>query len=181
MSGKAGRNNYPSTYPEECFQAWYAAGHPNITKGNYEKIIPFHNGGRPAHQTIRSWANVYQWREKAEELDKKALIIVEQDLIDQKVAVLKKQFEEAQKLKARALGFLTDSEMGFDSSASAVQAYFKAAEQERNSIGLAEALAELSKLTKQQLNKKLEDLLSRVNVEDGEVIEESKEKTDETN
>jgi hypothetical protein len=170
MSGKAGRTEYPDGYKNECFTAWYAAGHPSLTVDNIEKIIPKHNGHRPTDITIREWAHDFQWREQANEMDKKALAIVQEDLIAKKVEVLRQQFEDAQKLKKVALDFLVTPK-GFDSSASAVQAYFKAAEQERNSIGLAEALAELSKLTKQQLNKRLEDLLSRVNAEDAEIVE----------
>ena len=82
--------------------------------------------------------------------------------------------EEAQEIKQLAMSAIRKD---FDPSASAVQAYFKAAEQERTSIGLAEYLLKVHNMKNDELNKTILELTSRLDADvvEGEVKEEKSE------
>lgn len=159
---------YSKEYRDRIFVAWYSAGRPKRPKQIME-LIPLDEHGRKPHFTILNrFINMDRWHERADELDAKANAIVESNLIENKVRILKKQAEDSIMLASKAHEHLLVN--GFDSSASAVQAYFKATEEQRTVIGLSEILSKLGKMTDDDLMTEIQRRIARAS-ESGQIID----------
>lgn len=157
---------YPDDYPEKCFQFWYAAGKPSLNRKLCQQL-PKVDGRTPNIRTIMDWARNYNWKGRAEDLDVKALQLSDQNLLSRKVKMLDEIAKDAEKIQKKALDYLMTE--GFDSAASAVQAAFKSFETRMSTAGLSEAILNMSKLSKDELLRKIRDMAER---EEGvEVIE----------
>jgi hypothetical protein len=96
---------------------------------------------------------------KADELDAKAFGIVENDLVNSKVLMLKEQAARARKMQDKADAYL--DEHGFDSASSAVQGLIRGAELEQKTRGLSAKLLELGDLDNDALASRTQKLLQR--------------------
>ena len=118
-------------------------------------------GGKPGVAAIKHAHELYTWEARADDLDAKAIQKVESDLVELRATMFRRQaqeaFEIAQKAKTKILAD------GFDSSASAVSAYFKAAELERISKGAAELILRINKMTPEELIERASKLIKRKN------------------
>lgn len=154
--------HYTPLYQEMCFQAWYASGRPN----NYDAILkslPKDEHGRiPDRHTVSSWRDELGWDVRADDLDAKANAIVENDLINSRVLMLKEQAARGRELQVMGLNHLR--EMGFDSSSSAVQAVIRGADLEKSAKGISDTLVQMLKMDDNQLTGEVQKLLERASI-----------------
>lgn len=175
---------YSDDYKEKCFQAWYASGRPTSLARTLDIIPEDEFGRKPVRSLIDAWQKDMMWGARADDLDSKAIAIAEDALIMQKADMLKRQAENAGKLAAKAFDELISE--GFDSSSAAVNAYFRATEEERMTRGISDMIVKMSKMNDPQLADTIIEMLRRANENDQiidsapvDVDTESKEKTDE--
>ena len=174
-SKKLTTEQFDDGYKEICFRTWYAAGRPPNTRA-VELLPPDEFGRKPAVATFDKWRTGLLWDFRADDLDTRAIAIADEDLVLQKVEMLKRHADEARRISDSALTMLLKD--GFDSSASAVNAYFRATEQEQKARGISELISKMSKMTNEELQEKIRDMLRRGNENDQivEVVDtESKE------
>lgn len=153
---------YTPHYQEQCFQAWYLSGRPSSNRKIQESLPKDEYGRTPSLMVIASWRDELGWDVRADELDAKANAVVEDDLINSRVLMLKEQASRARELQTLGLNHLRDS--GFDSSSSAVAAVIKGADLERVSKGLSESLSKMLQMDDAQLTSEVQKLLDRASV-----------------
>lgn len=160
--------DYTEEYKEICFQAWYTAGRPSSTH-RIRDIIPEDVFGRkPVVSMIDAWRKEKMWDFRADELDVKAIAIVDNDLVMQKVEMLRRHAERARTLSEKAMDFLIED--GFDSSASAVNAYFRGTEEERLTRGIGDMIVKMSKMSDADLKDEIIKRLQRA-AENDQIID----------
>ena len=175
---------YTPLYKEKCFEVWYTAGRPN----GYVKVIDLlpedEYGRKPSKNIFASWRDELGWDLRADDLDARASLITDDELVNNRVLMLKEQAARAKELQIMGLNFLREHD--FDSSSSAVSAVIKGAELERVSKGLGEQLTKLLKMSDEELVGNVQKLLERASLADAPVIsmeeipEEEKEEEDDT-
>lgn len=141
-------------------------------------IIPADEQGRTAnfHQ-ITHWFDDYQWIQWKDTMDAELSVQIEKRLMTERMKLVKEQLEQSGKIRRKA--FAEIEEKGFDSSASAVQAFFKAADSERGLMQIDKMIAELAEKDTVDIQKEFRELAERAGLTiDGEVKEEKGE-TDE--
>lgn len=161
---------YSEAYKEACFQAWYLAGRPRSLSKIIELMPSDDKGRRPGTQVVRSWRSEMGWDVRADELDAKATLIANDNLVATRVQMLKEQASKAKELQEMGLEHLR--EYGFDSASSAVSAVIKGAELERVSKGITEQIMALLQMNDKRLTETTMGLLERLNVPaTGEIID----------
>jgi len=159
---------YTSHYKETCFIAWYSAGRPDKIPQIQEIIPEDENGRKPSIPTVAMWRDEMGWDWRADELDAKANSIVDDELINHRVLMLKEQAAIGKELQLKGIEHIR--EQGFDTSSSALGAVVKGAELERTSRGISERLVKISKLSNDRLLESIGKLLDEAN-ESGEIID----------
>lgn len=154
--------HYTPRYQEICFNAWYTAGRPQT----FDKMIAVmpedENGNKPGRATLINWRDHNGWDVRADELDARAAAIVDDELVNARVLMLKEQAAKARDLQKMGIEHLREN--GFDSASAAVSAIIKGAELERTSKGLSERIASLSKMDDEKLIGEANRLLTRLNI-----------------
>ena len=167
---------YSSDFIEKCFITWYSMEERPADYNAIAKILPpDESGRRPARATVQKWYIEYGWGQRADELDSKALAIVENSLITKKAALLQKQAEDAFLLAGKSHAFLMSGT--FDSSAAAVNAYFRATEEVRNVVGLSDLLKRLGQMSDEDIQEEIKRRLLRAS-EAGQIIDADEELVD---
>lgn len=178
---------YSDEYKELCKQAWYSAGRPTnaIAWMDATPEEEAHHR-KPGIEILRKWKRERMWDFWGDELDSKAMTIVEDNLVAKKAEMLQRQADMAWKLQDMGLDYLKDE--GFDSSASAVQAIIRGAELERTSRGFGEMMLKMAQMGNEELKEEFIKLVNRasennqLDVIDSEEIPEKKEdKTEQIN
>ena len=163
-------HNVPYTihYKENCFIAWYASGRPDKIP-QIQKIIPEDELERkPGIGVLASWRDEMGWDWRADELDAKADSVVENELVNMRVVMLKEQASRGKELQTKGMEYLRDS--GFDTSSSAVSAIFKGADLERTSRGISDRIVKLLQLDDDKLLGRVQKLLDEAS-DSGEIID----------
>ena len=164
-------NIYSQDYIKKCFDAWYLGGRPNAPS-DIKALIPFtETGKKPSTAALNRWRIGGTWDAWADELDAQAYQKDDQLLINQKARMLREHQEQAQKVSTKALEFLMSE--GFDSAASAVQAFFKGLEEQRKTAGFSDLLEKLEKMTNNDVEKEIIALLNRASENDQVIDVES--------
>lgn len=175
--------SFSEGYIEECFIAFYTAGRPK--SGNrIRDILPVDDRGRkPSKEMILKWKSGYNWDIRADELDVQAYERTNEFLIEKRTEMLKRQATDAFNLQKKALDqLLGDGEEnigGFDSSAAAVNAYFRSVELEQQTTGISDMILRMSKLTPDQLKKELTAMVRRA-ADSGQIIDVPAEELENT-
>ena len=166
--GRAGI--YDQNYIRQCFDAWYLSGRPQTPK-DIKSIIPVYEptGKKPSPSEIRRWVVEGAWDIWADELDARAMILLDDGLVNKKAEMLKRHQKDAETIALKALNHLKGSD-GFDSSAAAVNAYFKATEEQRKTAGFSDLLERLDKMTNNDVEKEIISKLNRIK-ENDQIIE----------
>lgn len=159
---------YTEEYKEICFQTWYSAGRPSSTHRIREIIPEDVYRRKPVVSMIDAWRKDKMWDFRADELDAKALAIVDNDLVMQKVEMLRRHAERARTISEKAMDSLIVD--GFDSSASAVNAYFRGTEEERLTRGIGDMIVKMSKMSDADLKDEIIKRLQRAS-ENNQIIE----------
>src|SRR3972149_7397766 len=159
---------YTEHYKTQCKCAWYAGGRPDKTS-QIVQLIPSDEYGRtPEPNTILTWRDEYLWDAWADEMDAKAEQVVESELVNQRIIMLKKQASLGAEIQLKGLNHLR--EHSFDTSASAVSAIKLGIDVERTSRGISDRLIKLTKLSDEELTEETQKLLDRA-LESGEIID----------
>lgn len=164
MSNKL--REYTEEYEERCFNAFAIHDIP-CAPSEILKVIPSDDIGRkPSRRQIQVWIKEYSWVERKDDITSKALDKVREDLIVDKAKIFKNQFEGAVAISQMALEALVQN--GFDSSASASSAYFKATEEIRNLVGvndIYEAVVKAREMPSDELIKEIKAMQKRLDLE----------------
>lgn len=145
-------------YKRKCFDVWYLNGRPNLA-ARIKEIIPEEDGRKPSSSQINQWLNSGAWDMLADELDAQADEKANLALVDMKVAMLRRHQEQAAKIQIKALDYLMAE--GFDTSASAVQALFRGAEEERKTAGFSDLLEKLESMNNNQVRDQIIAMVQR--------------------
>ena len=172
---------FSDEYKEKCKTAWYADGRPAQFERIHAIIPEDERGRKPIIRTLRQWRKDMMWDFWADDLDSKALAIVEDTLIMQKADMLKRHAEMAHDLQMQGMSYL--KETGFDTSSSAVSAIIKGAELERTSRGIGEMMVKMAQMTDSELKDEIMNQINRAS-EAGQIIDvqevpEKEEKSEE--
>jgi hypothetical protein len=151
---------------EQCFSIWITNGRP----GGYAlwDLLPEEEGRKPGYSTLDRWRKIYGWEIRADEIDSKAIQIQDDYLATRKADILRQQAENAMKIADKAMSHLVSGT--FDSSSSAVAAYFKATEEVRMAIGVSDLIVKLSKMSDDELQDEIRKQLNRAS-ESGQIVE----------
>lgn len=153
-------HRYPDSYWESCFEAWYSAGCPKRYSVIHDVIPAYSDGTKPSIHTLKSEIPERLWYQRADELDAEASRRRKESLISEKVEMLNRQAEHAREIQIMALEKLRTD--GFDTSASAVQAFIRASELERVSRGIGDTLKKLSTMSDEELIMEVKKLASGI-------------------
>ena len=155
---------YNQNYIKKCFDAWYLAGRPNTPTG-IRRIIPEHESGKkPSTRTIYYWSVNGSWDLWADEMDARVAVLADENLVQQKAQMLRVHQEQAKEVSLKALEHIRKD--GFDSSSSAVQAFFRGLEEQRKTAGFSDLLERLEKMTNNQVEQEIIALLNRASDND---------------
>lgn len=168
---------YSQDYQKIAFDTWYLNRRPDIQ--HLKELLPPDEYGKvPSTGQIRKWQTFGTWDIRADELDLKVTEKSDQFLISEKVKMLRVQQENASKLAEKALAQMLQD--GFDSSSSAVQAYFRATEEMRKNAGFSDLLERLDKMTNRDVENQIVALLERASSNDQIVDAEDVQDADDT-
>ena len=161
-------SHFTEHYKQECRKAWYLAGRPD-SRYQIVKILPEDELGRvPNDSTVSLWRDEMGWDVWADALDAKAEAIVDDELVNERVLMLKRQASVGKELQDKGINYLRDN--GMDTSASAISAIKAGVDMERTSRGISERLINLLKLSDEELTREAVQLLGR-GKESGEIID----------
>jgi hypothetical protein len=165
--------HYTDEYKDTCFQVWYLRGRCSMHL--LAGFVPEDaNGRRPSNIILQHWRDDDNWNHHADLLDAQVQQKLDARMIDARIQMFDEQAKLAKELQTRGLDHIR--EMGFDTSASAVNAIFKGAELERISKGATETLAHILELDDKQLTNMVKSLLDRQSQPSvtvaGEILEE---------
>jgi len=170
---------YTEEYKEKCKQAWYAAGRPTNSNLWYNATPEDDLGRKPTAPVLRRWRNDRMWDFWGDEMDSRAIAIVEDSLITKKAEMLQRQADMAWELQTNGMQYL--KEKGFDTSASAVSAVIRGAELERTSRGIGEMIVKMASMGDSELKDEIIKMINRGSENDQIVdVEEVPEKKGDT-
>jgi hypothetical protein len=155
---------YSQDYIKKCFDAWYLSGRPNAPT-RLREIVPIaDNGKKPSIRRLNAWRVEGAWDAWADDLDARAIELSDEVLIHKKAQMLKDHLEQAEKITAKALEHIIAD--GFDSSSAAVNAFFKGLEEQRKTQGFSDLLERLEKMTNNEVENQIYQLLQRASDND---------------
>lgn len=155
------RVEYGIDYMETAFGIWITSNKPSMEA--LVTLIPEHPelNRKPSAGTLKYWKTNGRWQERADDIDAKIQENTDRHLVQVRMEMMERHARMSAEIADRAFEHLM-GEDGFDSSASAVNALFKALETEKASRGLAGALTKVFALSDDDLKKEMDKLLSKV-------------------
>jgi hypothetical protein len=158
--GDASRTNimFTPTYIEKAFATWELHNHPNVN-ALIDMLEVDENGRRPEPATIMSWKTKYGWELRSGAIQVETQKQTDRQLVQVRMDMMKRHADLAKDIENEAWTYL--KETGFDSSASAVSALFKAIDEEKKSTGMGIALAQVFTMSDEDLQKHMNRLLLR--------------------
>lgn len=159
--GTASRSNllFTPTYIEKAFATWELHNHPTIGV-LIDLLEEDENGRKPEPVTIGSWKIKYGWDNRSSTILAETQKQTDRQLVQVRMDMMKRHAELAKDVEDEAWQYL--KETGFDSSASAVSALFKAIDEEKKSTGMGIALAQVFTMSDEDLQKQMNRLIMRV-------------------
>jgi len=172
---------YNEDYLDQCFQVWYASGQIMDMERLKEMLPKTLDGSTPSAVYLRSIIERDGWFERADSMNAIVSQKVDTDLMKDKYEMLKRQALRTMKIAEKAYDFILEN--GFDTSNSAISAYFKSTEEERLVTGLGKTLLKINTATNEELKEEALKLLRRVNESDevnveGEILDMGEEVKD---
>ena len=159
--------NYTKTYRQNCFNAWYSKGRLGLD--SFVKEMDEDEYGRtPSLAIVMNWRHEDSWDVHADDLDAKAEAIVDDELVNHRVLMLKQMASKGKELQKMGIEWIRENK--FDTSSSAVSAIFKGAELERTSRGISERLVKMLKMSDETLLLEAQKLLEKAS-DSGEIID----------
>ena len=158
---------------------WYDAGCPPLKRFEKMNIIPADEQGAVVGiAPIKHWMAEDAWAQWKDVQDAALSLRIESELMTRRMKLVKEQLDQSSSVRRRA--YKEIEEKGFDTSASAVQAFFKAAEAERGLMQIERVIEDLTRKETPDLQKEFRELAERAGATmiDGEEIEDSAEPLD---
>jgi hypothetical protein len=153
-------HNYSDTYKIRCRAIWYDNGCPSPKKIVEQNLLPPDESGETVGEfTLGHWLKSEGWYEWKGVMDAELSVRVEEKLLDSKIKLIEEQLEQNNKIRNKA--FEDIKEKGFDSTASAVSAFFKASAEERGLMQIQKVIEDLSRLQTGDLQQKFRELAER--------------------
>lgn len=162
------RKFFSDDYKRICFDVWVMNGKPNMHR--LHELIPVFedNGKKPGIYELRNWRKEENWDFKSDivdaEVEERSLDLI----VQKKHELLKIQLEQVTIVAQKALDFLRVD--GFDSSSSAVQAFYRGMEEQRKIAGFSDLLEKLESMTNNQVRDEIIALINRA-TENDQIIE----------
>ena len=170
---------YSDSYIKNVFTVWYQNDRKNFSS-ILDKLPKDEHGRVPAVAILQQWRRKYDWDTQANEMDSQVSTLIKNDLISRKADILRQQAQDSFEIAQKAKEFIVSG--SFDTSAAAVNAYFRATEELRKVIGISDFMMKVGKMTDEQIQDEIQNYMRRgVDSgqigEDGEIIEDN-EQTD---
>lgn len=160
---------YTQTYKDTLRQFWYAMGRVELATLLKMEDCPKDNFGRiPNKQNVTKWKKEDMWDFWADDLDARAMVIVEDDLIAQRIEMLKRHANVGFMMVEKGKEFLVSGT--FDSSSSAIQAIKIGVEIERTSRGVSEFMAKTAQMDNSAVKDEIMKLIARAS-ENNQIID----------
>lgn len=179
MPGHGQGSIFTNDYRRQCFDAWFLGGRPTQMP-RIRELMPVNErtGTKPSPAVIKRWMINDLWNERADEMDAKAMIIADDSVLAKKAEIIKLHQLNAAALAAKAFEFLISGT--FDSSAAAVNTYFKSTEEVRKMASFSDLIEKLGQMGNDDLMKEIVNRINR-GAENDQIIdaEESDEDSDE--
>lgn len=159
---------------------WYANGCPSIKKLEEMKLVPADEQGKVAnYHQITHWFDDEQWTQWRDVMNAELSVQIEKRLMTERMKLVKEQLDQSGKIRRKAYAEI--EEHGFDSSASAVSAFFKASEEERGLMQIDKMIAELAEKDTAEIQREFKELAERAGLTmvEGEIKENDNEQVDE--
>lgn len=160
---------YTEDYKQLIKQFWWKMGRPATLQLVKKEGFPIDEHGRkPNAQIINRWKNNELWDFWADELDSRAMVVVENDLIAQKVEMLRRHANVGFVMIEKGLEHLASGT--FDSSSAAVAAIKAGVEIERTSRGIGEMMMKMAKMDDGALKNEIMNYINRAS-ENNQIVE----------
>jgi hypothetical protein len=153
---------YSPRYKDDMFLLWYKLGKPSSTKFS-NHALPNENGDIPFKGTIDNWIEE-DWGERAAKLDQEIMQKIEEEVIAEKMTMLKQHTEIARNIQDMAIEYLETHKDQMTPS-TAVRMLIEGIRIERESRGMPEVLENLSNASDEKLLKQIENLATRLPTE----------------
>lgn len=157
---------YPKHFKEKAFYKWYANGCPRGPNALVDCFEEF-NGHKPSYEMIKHWMVKEGWPARKDELDAEASTKMDRIVIDDRIKMFQEHEKQAGQMRNAAFKYIEQHEP--ESVATAIKMYVEMAQIERSARGYAAALAQISKLSDEKLDKEIRKLLGNGNTEDEEL------------
>lgn len=165
---------YTDPYIEQCFYVWYENGKV-FGKSLLDKLPKTEKNNVPSIITIQKWADDYGWVERADALDAEVSVRQDELVIDKRLKMYER-LAEIGEFEAEE-GFKYLKEHGIKKEETALRAISDGSDLMQKSVGVAEAIKQISSMTPDQLDKAIQKLLGQKQESEfiqGEVTEEEK-------
>ncbi len=157
-------NVYTDEYIEKLFEFWYANGAPPATSLHkaiiQNKDLQDEQGRCPSAATITLWLSEKGFYARKDLLDAKVATKIDEDLVALKVNALREQAALFRQIRIKAANHLLETD--FDSSSAAVNAFIRASQEERISLGLSRTIQKMAGMDDDDLLRHVKELASRV-------------------
>lgn len=148
---------FSEDYIESCFLTWFNNGRPQI--GKLVTMLPRDDLGRTvAKDTLARWMRDRAWNERADDLDSEVSRSVEQIAVQQKVEMFQRHALVGGEMIDKGIQYLR--EHGLDKSADAIKMIIEGVRIEKSSIGIPQALMEVSSMSDAKLMSVIARLMS---------------------
>lgn len=171
------KDEYSDSYKFTCRAIWYAYGCPSPNKLVEMKVLPPNEQGVTVDaNSLRHWRENEAWTQWKDVMDAEVSIRVEKDLVNDRIAIIKEQLEQTRQVRNSAYNDIKDG--NYDSSASAVSAFFKASEAERGLMQIEKVIEDLAKMQTVDVRKRMKELAERAGAT---IVDADVEETEEEN
>lgn len=163
---------YPSTYREKVFYTWY--NNNRMEPSALIKAIDSYEGRKPNRQNILEWINQESWHERADELDQKAIVVMDTDAIQKRVEMMKQHAEIGREMTQKGRDFLKVS--GVSSGTEAIRAIVEGTRLERENTGYEAFFMKIATADEETLKKELAKFTEKgdvIDVRPDDIQEES--------
>lgn len=155
-------------------------GSPSARVAIDRAIFPPDELGRVVEiSSLRHWITDKDWYIWKDEQDAALATKIDNELVARKFLLVQEQLGQSREIRNDS--FTHIKENGFDSSAAATSAFFKASEQERNLVGVEEFIRKISEMQTPEIKQRFKELAERAQATDiidvAEVVEENADTT----
>ena len=156
---------YSEAYVLKCRAIWYEYGSPSARVAIAKNIFPPDELGRVVeHGTLRHWITDKDWYIWKDEQDTKLASKIDEELVARKFLLVKEQLGQVREMRNSAFEHLKEN--GFDPSAAAASAFFKATVEERALVGIDEILEKIPKMGTPEIKQRFRELAERAQATD---------------